>query len=244
VAFSPDGATLASAHWDGKVLLWSLKGLRPVTKAHLEPKPDVMSVAFAPAGNVLVTGSRTLQMWDLGGVQPQARTELKMEGFPNLIAAVCFATDGKTLAACNLNGTATVWDVAGNRVTRRATITKTSSLTAAALTPDGKSLALGCLDQMIYLWDLGRARPVERAALRAGCPVSSVSYSPRGSLLATATEDGQVVLWQGRTKLQSWQMRARFSQCNSLPMAGTLLWRTVSGPSTSCAWRVESPRER
>jgi WD40 repeat protein len=61
VAFSPDGAYLASAGWDGAVKIWAIPGGGPVT-ATRTPSRELEAVAFAPRGRIVAvagSGGRT-----------------------------------------------------------------------------------------------------------------------------------------------------------------------------------------
>jgi WD40 repeat protein/serine/threonine protein kinase len=66
VAFSPDGQTLASAGYDGKLGLWSVKERRNLgmLRGH---KGLVCSVAFSPDGRTVATssGDTTVRLWNL-----------------------------------------------------------------------------------------------------------------------------------------------------------------------------------
>src|SRR5215470_10622578 len=74
LAVSPDGATLASASWDGTVRLWPLAGGRPrVLEGH---KQNVNGVAFTPDGHAVVSAGYdlTLRVWPLDGGAPAITT--------------------------------------------------------------------------------------------------------------------------------------------------------------------------
>jgi WD40 repeat protein len=117
VLFSPDGATLAVAHWSaserqaGQVTLWDLTTAtkRPSTGRSLGG--SVVCLAFAPDGKTLAVGYRTgfIQLWDV-----VAGAELNVwQGDPakagdpptvddqRLVGRLAFAPDGKTLASAH-----------------------------------------------------------------------------------------------------------------------------------------------
>ena len=106
LAFSPDGATLASAGW-GPVKLWNaqtgepLRSLRPV-------RGGIYSVGFAADGLTLVGGGLVGSVGP-NGAQPPGATTLwdvasgrvlrTLEGQSRLVRTVAVAPDGKTIAS-------------------------------------------------------------------------------------------------------------------------------------------------
>src|SRR5205807_2096442 len=64
VAFSPDGAALATAGRDGTVRVWGLTPAAPLTE--LPYSPGVSKAAFTP-------DSKTLLLWERGGGAPLLR---------------------------------------------------------------------------------------------------------------------------------------------------------------------------
>jgi WD40 repeat protein len=74
LAFSADGRTIASGHWDGMVCLWEVASGKRICcfDGHLA---RVFSVAFSPDGRTLSSGSEdaTVLIWDLAGRLKQSK---------------------------------------------------------------------------------------------------------------------------------------------------------------------------
>ena len=111
VAFSPDGATLASGSRDNTVILWDLaarKKLR-VLEGHTAL---VTSVRFSPDGKLLASGSRDglIKLWDVTGDAASPPTTLS--GHKGWVRSVAFSPDGTRLASASSDRGVYLWDVA------------------------------------------------------------------------------------------------------------------------------------
>jgi len=68
VAFSPNGALLATADADGTVRLWNPTTGQPVgTALPADPGPGawMSTLAFSPNGALLATADGTIQLWEV-----------------------------------------------------------------------------------------------------------------------------------------------------------------------------------
>ena len=190
VVFSPDGTTLASGAFDGKVVLWDV-----ATRTNIATLGGHTGTVFSPDGTTLASGSGdgTVVLWDVA-----TRTNIAtLRGHTQAVNSVVFSPDGTTLASGSWDNTVVLWDVATR--TNIATLRgHTSIVNSVVFSPDGTTLASGSGDGTVVLWDVATRTNI--ATLRHMRWVNSVVFSPDGTTLASGAGYGKVVLWDVATR--------------------------------------------
>ncbi|MEG4426627.1 MULTISPECIES: serine/threonine-protein kinase [unclassified Microcoleus] len=156
VAFSPDGATLASGSEDKTIEMWKLEtGRRWYT---LTGHSDwVTCVAFSPDGATLASGGRDkmIHIWDLN----KGKWWYALAGHSDRVAAVAFSRDGQVLASGSRDKTVQLWNLNKGRPMSALT-GHAGGVEAVAFSSGGEFLASGSRDKTVQLWDWQKGRSI------------------------------------------------------------------------------------
>ncbi|QEH35131.1 WD domain, G-beta repeat [Aquisphaera giovannonii] len=169
-------------------------GAAPSSRGDFKLAADVTAVAVTPdGGRAAATGrDRPVVVWQKGEDQAWSMRSLP-EHMPTGSRCLAAAADGRTLAAGNVDGSVSLWDMASGE--RRASLAGgTEMVLSLAFSPDGRTLASAGGDTKVRIWDVASAGPRATLDLR-GAPATSLSFGPDGRQLACGCEDGIVRVW-------------------------------------------------
>ncbi|MEM1255744.1 MAG: hypothetical protein AAGI69_25175, partial [Cyanobacteria bacterium P01_H01_bin.21] len=159
--FNPTNQTLATAHQNGIIHFWDIKG----TKLHTlhTDASEIRSLQFSPDGQILAFGDEEndIQLWDI--VKEENIHDLT--GHTYDITSIDFQTNnGKILAAASGDGTIRIWNTEEEDGKSLASL-KASNETIYSIkfSPDGKKIAAAISNQTV-LWNLD-----EKYILLKGC---------------------------------------------------------------------------
>ena len=193
VAFSPDGAKLASGsgfHLPGTLKIWEVETGQNIATIQAE-KGSTRSLAFSPDGTKLAWADR---LWDV-------RTEQQFDILQDKrLFKIAFSPVGKILAGTDANvakrrrtAVINLYDIKTGQILNTLTAAPPSErISSIAFSPDGRMLASSSgRDGTVELWDVETGQIIaaftERPSHRnAMCVV----FSPDGTKLAVGSAEG------------------------------------------------------
>ena len=198
VAFSPDGATLATGSPDHNVRLWDIATRTP--RALLSGHTGaVYDLAFSGDGRTLASAGDdgAVRLWDVTAPQKVA----VLTGHTGTIFFVALSPDGNTVVSSGFEDrTVRIWDVPSRTVKDTITFNQ-GAPGGVAIRPDGTTLLIAGSARTIEVYDLANNQLIRPLATPVDADLA-VALDRTGHRMVTMGSNGALQLWQlGQTGL-------------------------------------------
>jgi WD40 repeat protein len=189
VAFSPDGALVATAGIDGKLRVYALRSGRQI--ASVQVSGSLQDVDFSPDAKWVATGSLAgkIVIWDVA-----RRTLQRTIDHQDAIVPIRFSPDGKEIASGDSTGKVHFWDPATGRRIGRTLGGQNGWVSSVTFDPSGRAVLTTSADGKLRLWDAASGRLV-------GTPIPGSDTGGRGTFFPTGERvvavfaSGKGIIW-------------------------------------------------
>ncbi len=200
VAFSPDGATLLAADYQGDIRLWRVSdgGLIDTIGRHDNLITDL---AVSPDGQTVavVDLSAQVRLWRIADRVLLNTLDSNSTGW---LESVAYSPDGRWLAYGGSDDRIRLWQTDGS--TLQTLTGHRNRIFDLAFTSDSQRLISSSNDSSLRIWSI-MSQESPQILSTEGRGLSSLAIAPDGQRIAAGSREGLIRLWQNGTLQQSFQ---------------------------------------
>lgn len=216
LAWSPNGAWIATGWNDGRVQLWDVATGAASGEARRTYGGEVSDMAWRPDSQRLVYVAGNVRLWDIG-----ARQERSYYGPVRQTMSVAWHPTEDFFATVGADGFARTWDLRANTSEQNYDVPSLRRLTqfseSIAWNTEGEMIAAGGRDGKIRVWRFTPPQTDNRRD-REGRSIHAVAWSPKAEALLTVHRDRSIRFWDATTGKRK------------------DVWRVAGNPPQQAAW--------
>ncbi|GFF53087.1 NACHT and WD40 domain protein [Aspergillus udagawae] len=155
----------------------------------------VYSVAFAPNGHLLASGSydKTVKLWDTA----TGALQQTLEGHSDSCRSVAFSPDSRFVASGSFDKTVKIWNAVTASL-QQSLVGHLGAVYSVTFSNDGRLLASGSEDMTVRLWDMASGT-LQQVLKGHSHLIYSVAFYADSRMLASSSYDNTVRLWNTTT---------------------------------------------
>jgi len=196
IDFSPDGGMLTLALNGGTAQLFAFSQGQLTNTQTLPHLNQVWSVAFAPGGDLIATGSKDTNVWLWQYQEGQWVNTAKLFELDGSVTSIAFSPDGKFLAAGSEDKTITLWQIDNGKARFVRTLFEhTDYVRDLAFSPDSTLLVSASEDNLVRVWRVSQLNSVVRLPGHRD-PINGLAFSPDGVTVISVSDDFTMRYWR------------------------------------------------
>ena len=194
MAISPDGATVATAHAGGEILVWNAEDGSAIGDPLLGHDDTIFALDFNHDGTQLASASRdgTARIWEVGG-GPQSRLVLPIDvaGSGTAVYELDFSPAGDLLATGASDGTIQLWHTSDG-TPAGAAMSMLDAVWSVTFDPQGQTIAAADANGLITFWNVAEGGFTLDPIASSQSSITSIRFVDGGNALASASSDGTI----------------------------------------------------
>lgn len=184
ITFSPDNTLVAVGGVDpdnneGLIVVWDIVTRQKISQMNLDWR--VYSIDFNPDGDRIISGSgSSAQIWEVTSGRELARVEY-LGG--EIIVAVAFDADGKTVASLSHFGNLWIWNADTGQVFHRISGFLSGLEPTMTFSPDGKFIMSGSGTGEVHVIEVDTGKKTLNIDYKYEDGITQINFSPKGDYL-------------------------------------------------------------
>ncbi|KAI0342490.1 WD40 repeat-like protein [Trametopsis cervina] len=152
----------------------------------------VRGIAVSPDDRLIASSrGNHVQLWD---ATTGERVGEPLAGHSDVVRAIAFSPNGKTLVSASWDGTLILWNTTTSQPIGQPLHDDASGVHSVSFSQDGTQIVSGSYNSTIRIWDTATHHLVHTFEGHTGA-VLSVAFSPDGRMVVSGSEDQTIRLW-------------------------------------------------